>query len=73
MAAGDQFVGVLVFQLAQVELTASGYAQGFRQQLRGIDMSKLFGAAQVPLTVGKQPVACLVHPAVMADGGEGIL
>nr|VVM81575.1 hypothetical protein PS652_02317 [Pseudomonas fluorescens] len=73
LALGHQFAGVLVAQLAQIELTTRGNAQAFFKQCRRVQLGQLRQRAQVPLAIGKQALAGLGNAAVMANGSHAVL
>ncbi|MND67077.1 hypothetical protein D3C80_584820 [compost metagenome] len=68
-----QLAGVLVAQLAQVETTTGGDAQGLLKQGRRVQLGQLRQRSQVPLAVGKQALAGFGHRAVMTDRGHAVL
>ncbi|MNP17634.1 hypothetical protein D3C76_1100720 [compost metagenome] len=69
----NQFVGVVVAQLLEIEGAAFGDAQGFRQQFSRIDAGQNLAWAQVAFAVGEQVCAGIGHRAVLADGGHAVL
>src|SRR5690606_23420439 len=74
VAGRHQFVRVLVPEvLAQVEAAAPGDADGFGQQVFGVDGRQGAAAAQVALAIGEQQVPGLGHGDVVADRGHGVL
>ncbi|MCY1515549.1 hypothetical protein D9M68_501380 [compost metagenome] len=68
-----QLAGVLVIQLVQAELAATGNAHRFGHQLRRVEAGQQLTAAQVALAIGEQAEPGLGYRAVMAHGGHAVL
>ena len=73
LPVGNQLGGILVVQLAEVEVTARGDGDAGGEQRGRIEARQRRQRPQVPLAVRQQPLAGRLERAAMADGGQQIL
>ncbi len=53
MPGRDQLVGVVIFQLVELEMAALADAKGFSEQFGWIELGQLLARPQVAFAIGK--------------------
>ncbi len=73
MSRRDQFVGVVIFQLIELEMTALADAKGFAEQCGRIELGQLLARPQVAFAIGEEVASGLGDRQMVADGGHAVL